>query len=102
MDAYDSHQSLVFDDMIVLPPATAATVSRIAPFLDFHERRMNRQPRMRKDAREMHQFMEQIKDAAALGAQPPRNFISSTPDPPDKLLADDNWLYDHDAVRFQQ
>ena len=70
MDAVDRQQPLIFDDLIVATPSSPAAVPRIAPLFDFDERRFQRQPRVRKDAREIDQLMKHVEQRRLLGAQP--------------------------------
>ena len=64
-------QFLVFDPEIFPPPAPAAAVPRITPFLDVDQGHFHAEALVWKDASEMHHFMEQIEDRSAFGAPPP-------------------------------
>ena len=57
---------LIFDLMIVVAPPAPPAVARIAPFFDFDEQHFERQPAMRKHAREVHQLLEHIEQRALL------------------------------------
>src|SRR4051812_31336565 len=61
VNADDGDQPLIFDDVIVLPPAPPAAMPRIAALFDFNERRLQRQPWMRKNAREIDQLVKQVE-----------------------------------------
>ncbi len=79
VDAGDSHQPLVFHDVIIFPPAPPPAMPRIAPLLDLDQRRLERQPRMRKDPREIHQLLKHIEECRLLGTESSRNFLAAFP-----------------------
>ena len=69
MLTFNRQQLLIFDQKIVRPPpAPPAPMARIAVLFDLDQHNVKRQPRMRKNAREMNQLIEQIEQTAMLGA----------------------------------
>src|SRR5262245_30747557 len=57
---------------------------------------------MRKDAREIDQLVEQVEQAALLGAEPARQFTAAALAEPHELLVYDERLHDQDGVLFEQ
>src|SRR5947209_14985476 len=66
----DFDELLIFDLKISVATPAAAAVAGVTPFLDFHERHLNRQSRVRENPREMNQLVEHVEQLPALWAEP--------------------------------
>ncbi len=66
--AKHGHQALVFDLLVIAPPAPSSAVARKAPLFDLHEHNFECQAGMGKDTREMDQLLKKIEHGALLGA----------------------------------
>lgn len=98
----DGDEPLFFDHMIVAAPATATTVSRAAPFFDGDEGRFERQAGVRKDSREVDQFVEQVDRRALFRTGSTLHHATAGPVQLDQLLADDDRLDDANSMLAQQ
>ncbi len=68
---------LIFHDVVCVPAPAPASVAGIAPFLDLDQRRFDTQIAMRKHAREVDEFVEEVDVTAALRAQPAADHTAS-------------------------
>ena len=97
---FHRHQPLIFDFVVRPPPAAPATMSRITPLLDRDERHFERQMRVRKHAREIHQFVEQVERLGLSRAESPTYDASPRAVELDERLAGDERFDDqHPVVR---
>lgn len=87
---------------VIPPPASASTVSRVPPFLDFDERCFEDEIAVREDVDEVHKFLEQRQDAAAFRAQSPAERRAVLGIALDQVLADDQRFDDEHLVLVEQ
>ncbi len=102
VDAMHLEQMLVFDLVVVVAPPAAPAVARIAPLFDLDEQHFERQPAMRKDAREVDQLFEHIEQRSLLRAAAARDDLATCALALHQVLADDDRLHDEHAMLFQQ
>ena len=77
MNVEHLEQLLVLDLMIVVAPPAPPAVARVAPLFDFDERHFERQPAMRKHAREVDQLFEHIEQRSLLRAAAARDDLAA-------------------------
>src|SRR5262245_46051479 len=100
MNANHGEQSLVFDDEVIASPPAAAAMARIAPLFDFHQRRLQHEPRVWQHSREINQLVKQSEEAALLRSHAARDFFSPTLREAHELLANDERFHHQSIVAF--
>jgi hypothetical protein len=95
-------EQLVLDLVIVVPPPSSPSVSRVTPFLDFYEQDFECQPAMGKNAREVDKLLKYIEQHTSLRATTARdNAPAGTAKLHEVFLRNDR-LHDRDTMRLQK
>src|SRR5947209_2972528 len=98
----DFDELLIFNLKIAVAAPAAPAVAGVTPLLDFHERHLERQPRVWEDSREVNQFVEDVKQLPALWAQAPAGDPAPLSLAVNQQLADDDRFHHANAMLFQQ
>src|SRR5437867_681443 len=93
MDADDGDEPLIFNDVVIAPPASSSAMAGVSALLNLDQRCLNRQIWMRKNAGEINQLVEQIEQRGLLRAKSPRDFLPTPLRQPHKLLANHQRLH---------